>query len=197
MSGIDRITDKIIEQARLQAKNRVNYALEAAEKAEANLTKRFNRTMESEKKHAASDGDEAAKRVIANVKLEGRKKKLSARQDAVNLVFDKAVEIMAGLPEKDYIEFLSDLAVSVLGKGENHLILNAEDRERLGTKLLKVVIGKAPKKTVVISDETVKSSGGLVVRNGDIQTNLTLESIIRLEREKLEADVVGIIFESE
>lgn len=197
MSGIDRITDKILEQAKLQAVNRVNYAKETAKKTEASLMKRFDRTMEAEKRRAVAEGEEAAKRVIANVKLEGRKKKLSARQEAVNLVFDKAVEKMAGLPEKDYLAFLSDLAVSVLKKGENQLILNARDHDALGKKLIKAVSEKAPDMKVVISEEIVASDGGLVVRNGDIQTNLTLESIIRLEREKLEADVVGIVFESE
>ena len=101
MSGIDRITSKILDQAKLQAENRVNYAKETAEKAEANLKKRFDRTMEAERRKAEDEGAEAAKRVIANVMLEGRKKKLAARQDAVNLVFDKAVEKIAGLPEKD------------------------------------------------------------------------------------------------
>jgi len=197
MSGIDRITDKILEQAKLQAANRVNYAKETAQKTEASLMKRFDRTVEAEKRRALAEGEEAAKRVIANVKLEGRKKKLAARQEAVNLVFDRAVEKMAGLPEKDYLEFLSDLAVSVLGEGENQLILNSRDREALGSKLNKAVSKKAPEMKTVISEETVSSAGGLIVRNGDIQTNLTLESIIRLEREKLEADVVRIVFESE
>ena len=67
----------------------------------------------------------------------------------------------------------------------------------MGNKIIKILEEKVPGMKVTVSEETVSSSGGLVVRNGDIQTNLTLESIIRLEREKLEADVVGLIFESE
>ena len=197
MSGIDRITSKILDQAKLQAENRVNYAKETAEKAEANLKKRFDRTMEAERRKAEDEGAEAAKRVIANVMLEGRKKKLSARQDAVNLVFDKAVEKIAGLPEKEYVSFLGNLAASVMTDGDNVIILNKKDKEKVGGKLLEVLKKMAPGMKVSVSDEIVASTGGLVVRNGDIQTNLTLESLIRLEREKLEADVVGLIFESE
>ncbi len=197
MSGIDRITSKIIDQAKLQAENRVNYARETADKTESSLKKRFDRTIESERKKAEHEGAEATKRVLANVMLEGRKKKLSARQDAVNEVFDKAVEKIAGLPEQEYIEFLTKLATSVLEKGENKLILNARDKKNISDKLLKKLIKENPGIKISIADEVVSSAGGLVVRNGDIQTNLTLESIIRLEREKLEADVVGLIFESE
>ena len=197
MSGIDRITSKIIDQARLQAENRVNYARETAEKAESNIQKRFDRTIESERKKAEQEGAEAAKRILANVMLEGRKKKLSARQNTVNLVFDRAVEKMAGFPEQEYIKFLAKLASTVLDKGENKLILNARDKENVSSKLLKELVRAHPGMKISLADETVSSAGGLVVRNGDIQTNLTLESIIRLEREKLEADVVGLLFESE
>ncbi|MCK5758071.1 MAG: hypothetical protein KAH14_03185 [Clostridiales bacterium] len=197
MSGIDRITEKILDQARLQAENKVAYSKEATEKAEASLEKRFDRTMEAEKKRAIDEGAESAKRVIANVKLEGRKKKLAARQDAVNLVFDSAVKKMAGLPEKEYVRFLANIAMPALGKGKNELILNTRDRDSVGIKIIEILGEKVPDMKVVVSEETVSSLGGLVVRNGDIQTNLTLESIIRLEREKLEADVVGLIFESE
>ena len=197
MSGIDRITDKILGQARLQAENRVNYSKEAARKNEANLQKRFDRTLEAEKKHAEDKGDEAAKRVIANVMLEGRKKKLAARQEAVNRVFEKAMEKLVAMPEDAYTAFLADLAAGVLGKGKNELILNTSDAGRVGPGLVKALEGRVSGADVVLSEENVSAMGGLIVRNGDIQTNLTIESIMRLEREKLEADVVGIIFESE
>lgn len=197
MSGIDRITEKILEQARLQAANRIAYAKETAQKEEAGLEKRFNRTMEAEKRRAEDDGNEAAKRVIANVRLEGRKLKLSARQEAVNLVFDKAVEKIAGLPKKQYVDFLASLALKAAEDGCNKLILNTRDKEAVGEELLKAIAAEDDSFEMEIAEETVTAAGGLIIRNGDIQTNLTLESIIRLEREKLEAEVVGIIFESE
>ncbi|MCD6322871.1 MAG: hypothetical protein J7L77_07570 [Clostridiales bacterium] len=197
MSGIDRITEKILDQARLQAENKIAYSKEVAENAEAGLERRFDRTMEAEKKRATNEGAESAKRVIANVKLEGRKKKLAVRQDAVNLVFDKAGEQMANLPEKEYIRFLAKIARPALEKGKNELILNARDRDAVGIKIIEMLKEKSPDVKVAVSEETVSSTGGLIVRNGDIQTNLTIESIIRLEREKLEADVAGLIFESE
>ena len=197
MSGIDKITEKILDQARLQAENRIIYAKETSEKAEESLKKRFDRTLEYERKKAVDEGEEAAKRVIANVKLEGRKKKLSVRQDAVNSVFNKAVEKIASMPEKEYVSFMAGLALSVLTDGSNELILNKRDRETVSDKILKAVVEKSPGFSVIVSEDTISCAGGLVVRNGFIQTNLTLESIFRLEREKLEADVVELIFESE
>jgi len=197
MSGIDRITEKIISQAELQAKNRISYAAEEAEKAKSSLEKRFERTMEHEVRKAADRGKEAADRIIANTRLEGRKKKLAARQDTVNEVFNKVIGKLAGLPEEKYIDFLCRLSIPVLDDGDNALILSSSDRRKIGNKLVKELNGRVGKGNITLSEETIKTAGGLIVKSGDIQTNLTLEAIIRLEREKLESEVVGILFGSE
>ncbi|HPQ47828.1 MAG TPA: V-type ATP synthase subunit E family protein [Clostridia bacterium] len=197
MSGIDRITEKIINQAELQAGNRISYAEEEAKKAMAGLEKRFERTLEHELKKAEDQGRENAGRIIANARLEGRKKKLAARQDTVKQVFDLVAERLSNLPAKDYMEFLCNLALPVLDEEENSIILNEKDRKAIGKDLTKMLSEKSSGRKVVLSDETARTIGGLIVKSGDIQTNLTLESILRLEREKLESDVVGILFGSE
>ncbi|MFO7612130.1 MAG: V-type ATP synthase subunit E family protein [Clostridia bacterium] len=197
MSGIEMITARIIEQAKLQAENRVNYAAETAAKAEEDLKKRFDRTLESEKAKAETEGADAARRVVANSMLEGRKKKLAAMQKAISTVFDKSVERLQVLPRKEYIDFLTNLAVPVLTEGDNILKLNDRDCSEIGSDLVESIEKKAPGMKVSISEECLKSAGGLMVMNGDIQTNLTLESIIRLGRERMEAEVVRILFERE
>ncbi len=197
MSGIDRINKKILNQAELQAKNRISYAEEEADKALKSLEKRFERTLEHEMKKAEDLGKETAARIIANARLEGRKKKLEARQDTINQVFDRVAAEMAGLPAEKYIDFLCNLAVPVLDDNENSIILSEKDKGKIGEEIVKAIASKAPGKKVSLSDETVKTAGGLIVKSGDIQINLTLESILRLEREKLESDVVKILFGSE
>ena len=85
----------------------------------------------------------------------------------------------------------------MLDEEDNAIILNDRDRKAIGKDLAKLLSEKASGRKVVLSDETARTIGGLIVKSGDIQTNLTLESILRLEREKLESDVVGILFGSE
>ncbi|MBN1624015.1 MAG: hypothetical protein JXN10_01225 [Clostridia bacterium] len=197
MSGIDRITEKILSQAKMQAENRISYAEEEADKALKNLEKRFERTFEHELKRAEDQGKENADRIIANARLEGRKKKLSARQDTVMKVFDLVAERLAGLPKKEYMNFLCNLALPVLDESDNMIILSEKDKKEIGAELIKTLVERSSGKKVGLSDETARTMGGLIVKSGDIQINLTLESILRLEREKLESDVVGILFGSE
>ncbi|MBN2557121.1 MAG: hypothetical protein JXB33_00050 [Clostridia bacterium] len=191
------ITARIIEQAKLQAENRVNYAAEAAARAEEDLRKRFERTLEAEKARALAEGDDAARRVIANSMLEGRKKKLAVMQEAISAVFDKSIERLKSLPRKEYIDLLTSLAVPALTEGGNVIKLNKRDCAEIGSDLLGSIERKAPGMKVSISGECLKSEGGLMVMNGDIQTNLTFESIIRLGRERMESEVVRILFERE
>jgi V/A-type H+-transporting ATPase subunit E len=194
MSGIERITDKIFEQARLQADNRVEYAREKAEKEKEALGKRLARTMEAEIAKAEAEGGSQADRIVADVMLEGRKKKLAVKQKAVANVFERALDSIVEMPVDDYADFLIRMILPALEKGENELIFNEKDAKDVGEKVLEKLSSKAAGMKVKISKERLDAKGGVIVKNGDIQTNLTLESIVRMEKEKLEPDVVQILF---
>lgn len=197
MSGIDRITEKILNQAKLQAENTVSHANEEAVKNRQNLEKRFERTLEHEHKRAEAKGKEAAGRIIANTSLEGRKSRLAARQEIVDRVFEEVKTRLAGLPEKEYLDFLCSLAIPFLSKDDNTLILSEKDADSIGEKLVGMLMDKSKGMKIGLSDERARTAGGLIVKSGDIQINLTLEAMTRVEREKLETEVVGILFESE
>lgn len=193
MSGLDLIIEKIITQANTQADNEMQYAKSQIDKQLSEQKVRFDRGMESELSHAKAKGEEEYKRVIAGAMLEGRKNILNTKVDIINDVFDRALQQLSDLPEKEYVDLLVHLSETSFVKGENTVILNAKDKKNIGSKL----IAKLKEKGIdaVISEETIKSLGGLIVKNGQIQMNLTFESIIRVEREKLESEVVRMLFE--
>lgn len=194
MSGIERITEKILEQARLQAENRVEYAREKAENQKEALGKRLQRAMEAEIERAGAEGESQADRIVADVMLEGRKKKLTVKQNAVAKAFDKALDGIVGMPADDYADFLCKMIIPALDEGGNELVFNEKDAEGVGQNVLEKLSSQAAGMKVDISKERLNAKGGVIVKNGDIQTNLTLESVIRMEKERLEPEVVQILF---
>lgn len=195
MSGIDRIIDKIISQANIQAENETNYVLSKIEKSEKEQKKRFDRSMEGEIAHAKKRASEEYKRVIADAMLECRKNLLNEKVQVINEVFDKTLIHLTKLPETSYINMLANMAKMVLVEGENEIILNTNDNKNIGAKLVKTLKENNKEYNISLSNKTIKSSGGLIVKNGDIQTNLTFEAVLRVEREKLEGEVVKLLFE--
>lgn len=197
MSGIDKITEKILEQAELQAENRLKNAREKAQQDKAELNKRLKRIREAEIVRAELEGKSQATRIVGDVMLEGRKKRLSARQNAVNQVFDEALDRIIKLSDDEYVEFISKMVVPFLDNGENELMLSEKDAKKIGEKLIERLANKVPEKKVSISKENISSIGGVIVRNGYIQTNLTLEAVFRQEKARLEPQVVDILFGTE
>lgn len=194
MSGIDLIIEKIISQANQQADNELKYVNSKIDKQFVEQKKRFVRTLESELAHAAIKAQEEHKRVLAGAKLESRKNLLQTKVDLINEVFDKTLEHLIGLSDDEKVSFLANVAKGSLLIGDNELMLNSSDQKKIGSKLVKELSANKNKK-VSLCEETVETSGGLVIRNNKIQTNLTYEAILRVEREKLEGEVVKLLFE--
>ena len=106
MTGMERIKDKILEDAKLKAGDILDQAeqearaildqasLEAAQKREELLEK------------AKADGEQMYRRMLAVAGLEGRKKLLGARQEMIDTAFSKAAEKIMGLPDRQYQELL-------------------------------------------------------------------------------------------
>ncbi len=194
MSGIDLIIEKIISQANLQAVNELKYVNSKIDKNFEEQKKRFKRTLESELAHAVVKAQEEHKRVIAGAMLESRKNLLQTKVDLINEVFDKTLEHLMGLSTNEKVGFLANIAKGSLLVGENELVLNSSDKKEIGSKLVKELSADKTKK-VSLCEETIDVCGGLVIRNDKIQTNLTYAAILRVEREKLEGEVVKLLFE--
>ncbi|MCK5811699.1 MAG: hypothetical protein KAG94_02260 [Clostridiales bacterium] len=193
MSGIDLIIEKIISQANKQADNELKYVNTKIDKQFKEQQKRFKRTLESELAHAKVKAQEEHKRVIAGAKLESRKNLLQTKVDLINEVFDKTLEHLMELSVDEKVNFLTNVAKGSLIVGNNELMLNDSDTKDIGSKLVKQLSTDKTKK-VSLCEKTIDVCGGLVIRNDKIQTNLTYKAILRVEREKLEGEVVKLLF---
>ena len=79
------------------------------------------------------------------------------------------------------------------------LILSAADRESLGEKIVAAANALAAKRglpgELKLSDKTRDMAGGVVLRQGDIEVNCTLDSLLELSRGSLDAEVARILFQ--
>lgn len=194
MSGVERIVGKILEDARIQADNTVIRAKEEALKQKQQLDQRQENRLVFEKERAEEIARREYDRILASTQLEGRKRKLAAYRESVDAAFDQALAILSSLPEEQYIAAIADLVTVVLGEGTNEIIPASGSISRDHQRLLDTIRKKAPGKTVVLSGERVRSSGGVVVRKGKVQVNLTFETMIRFRKEELEPSVMEILF---
>jgi len=64
------------------------------------------------------------KRLKAMAELEARKKKLQARQEVVDEAFNKTIEKLNSLPDREYEEIISQMIVNSVESGSEEIILS-------------------------------------------------------------------------
>jgi V/A-type H+-transporting ATPase subunit E len=199
MTGTDRIKSKILEDARAKAAE-----IEALAKEEAGKIMDLALAEAAKKKEvmlekARAEGAEAYRRIISTAGLEGRKKILKTKQDMVEAAFKKALEKVTSMPDKEYQRFLEDMVVSVSSKGTGEIVMSERDLKRIDKKFINNINTRLEKSGIkgnlTLSKETIKSSGGFILKSGDVEINSTLEIIFEMIRPECESDVVKILFQ--
>lgn len=199
MNGIEKITARIAADAQAEV-----LAVRAASDDKcAEIKADGERRAQAEYWKVVSEGaketEQRAFRVERTAKLEAKKSILSMKQQAVSSAFELALKKIASLPEQDYVGFLANQAAQAVITGEEQIIMGGDDRARCGAKVVKaaneqlVKMGREGRLT--LSEITRPMSGGLILKQGDIEVNCTLDTLLELSRGELAAQVAEVLFE--
>ncbi|MGB4439494.1 MAG: V-type ATP synthase subunit E family protein [Sedimentibacter sp.] len=191
--SIENITTNILSDADIVAE----ISLMNAEKTKQDIINNAKNEAESIKKTAAEkaekEADNLKSRKVSSAELQGRKMMLSAKQEAIKKGFDAALNKLKKMSEDEYVSFLSDEIVKV-PNCEGTVILNEQDREKIGEKLVRAVNDRLKGEKIALSNKTVQSSGGFVLKNGDIEINSTFETLLDSIKDELTFEVANALF---
>ena len=191
-------TEKIIAHIRSDAEEQVDAILAQTEQQCAGIRRAYDKQageIYTQRIRAgvkdAQDQVDGAQRIA---RMEGRKGMLAVKQELVSESFRRALERIVSLPEKDYIAFLTRLAVGASVTGEEEIVLNARDRKAIGQKLLAAVNREVPGGRLSLSPRTGDFAGGLILRRGSVEVNCTAELLVELAQGELSAKVAEVLF---
>lgn len=197
-----RGTEKIIAHIRADAQAQADEILARAEEDCARIRAEYEKQA----------GEAYAGRIRAGVKdcqdqvdsagriarMEARKELLSLKQEMVSQSFERAEQMLVGLPPKQYGAFLAKLAAKAAVTGEEEILLNARDRETLGAGVVKAANALLEKEgrpaALRLAEGAGDFEGGLILRRGSIEVNCTVELLVELSRAELSSQVAGVLF---
>lgn len=198
MDGIDKIIERIAADAEAEAKAlRDDAEKEVEERRRATLT-----AIEKETAAILAEGQRKADayeaRLVDTARLEERKKRLGVKQELVEKAFRRALMQFAAMPEEEYAEFLSRLCCEAAVSGKEQVLLSPKDREKYGQRVVDAANGllKEVGKTaeLTLSAMSREMAGGVVLKEGDIETNGSLEALLQQNRDTAAADVAAVLF---
>lgn len=199
MNGIEKITDRIAVDADQEAKA----LLDSAKKQAAEITASYEALAQSNYDEAIAKGKaDAADRIerLASVAdLDARKLRLQNKQALLEKAFSQALEKLQALPEDQYVALLAKLAAEGCSTGKESLVLSTTDKDRYGQRVVTaanaLLVKSGKTGALTLSEESREFSGGLYIKDGNIENNCTFPTIIRMLREQMAGDVAKVLFD--
>ena len=199
MNGINKITDRIAADAREEI---AAMQAETAEKCRE-IEREYEAKARQEHDRIVLEGNKdctlQVQRLASAAAMESKKSVLTLKQQAVRRVMNLSIERLSNLPEQQYIDFLGKLAGNAAFTGDEELIFNARDKETVARSVLKsandVLKRRGIHPGLTLSERTGDFKGGVVVKQGDIEVNCSVETLVELSREQLAAQVAKLLFE--
>jgi len=200
MIGIDKITARIAADAEAEA----GEIISRAEAEAAEILNDYAARAEQEHwrivREGAKECDARVARLAGAADLEAKKSVLALKQEMVGLAFNRAAEKLRSLPEKEYSLFLARLAVLSSRTGSEQAIFNKKDAgSAAAAAAIKAANADLTAKNMTgaltISKETRDISGGLILKDGDIEINCAIETLIAIRRNELSAQLAEALFD--
>ena len=199
MKGIDKITSRILADAEAECAVVKKESDERCAAIRAENEKKAQDEYLRLVREGVKDTEQRVQRMARTARLEAKKSILGMKQETVSRAFDLARERIAELPERDYIAFLAREAADAAITGQEEVIFCERDRKSVGAKAVKaaneLLSARGVPGTLTLSDDTREMSGGLMLKQGDIEVNCTVDTLLDLSRGELAAQVAQVLFE--
>ncbi len=198
MANLEKLTNKIVEEAKIEADRIFKEAEEEKTKLISSMEKKGNKERELILEKAKREAELRRERVISNAKLKIRNDKLEAKQGMLDKIFEKAVLELNLLDSKSKIEFIKRTISEIDIAGDEEIILSNDIIEVFEKEYLEGInanlksIGKKGELKVCKEDRNLK--GGFIISKNGIELNWSFQSIVENLREELEGEILAILF---
>lgn len=204
MNGIEKITGQIDADVQKEIDAALDQARAQAQEIEDRYASQAEAQAEAIRHKGEQDAALRQERLVDVAKLEARKSLLAAKQDMVSQAFDLALKKLLELPDQEYIALLAKLAVAASRTGREQVIFSQKDRSRYGKQAVTMANEMLAKKAgpraaesagmLTLAEEARPMAGGLILRDGRVETNCSFEVLIHLQRDALSAEVARALF---
>jgi len=210
----DEGVDKIISHIEARGDKEISEILAKARTEGDNIKKAAQEKAEREAQRVLSDGERTAslegQRLVAETKIDVRRKRMDAQEEAIAQSFEEAKKVLEELAEKGkrdefvYKGILFNLIASaseVVAGNKLELVFNQRDRKTFNKTMLNEVRELVKKRTgrdisLALTEETMQFLGGVIVRDTEksMEVDNTLETKLNRLKETIRVDVARILF---
>lgn len=196
MSGLEKITSQILEEAKTSAAMK----LETARKEADDILSKAKEAC------AAMEAEAAEKNVILKENYEGRIKSsaeqqrrtalLRAKQDMIAEVIEEAYVTLKQEDTESYFRTMEKILKTYVLAEPGEIYFSAQDLARMPADFEKKISAAAEEKggSLVLSKEPKAIEDGFILVYGGIEENCTLKALLDAKKDELQDKVNEILF---
>lgn len=188
--SIESITERITREAEAYGADQKARAEAAKQTTLDDARRKAEEIKANRKKDAEKDCQVLKDRRASVADLESRKMKLAAKQEVIEESFEKAVEKLQALDDKEYQKVVSGL-LEEFRDGGGEILVNEKDRDRMASVLSGGFAGTG----LVLADESADIKGGFILRRGNISYNASLEKLLDNVKAEATSEIAKLLFE--
>lgn len=198
MNGIEKIIEKITGDAQGFAEQTLAEARQEAETVTAKYEEQAKRAHTEILEYGRAQAVERERRICAVAQMETRKSVLAKKQEMIAKAFAQATQKLMQLDDTSYCAVLCKFAVQYAQSGNEQLIFTADDRARFGEQVVKEANKQLEKAgrphQLTLSEETRSIQGGLLLKEGAVEINCAMDTVIALLKDRMALEVAGALF---
>ena len=130
--------------------------------------------------------------------MEDRKNMLKVRQECIDETFEVALQKLSDMPVDKYKLFMESIILETVKNEDGVIVFNERDKKRLGEDFISGLNQKLKAKglsaVLSLAKDSLDTSGGFILRYGEMEVNCTLEIILDMQRPNMETEVAKILF---
>lgn len=196
MSGIDKIINTILEDARNDANVTADETQKQIDKMKSKIQAEVADEIGEIDRQANKRGVEIEMREKTMMELEVRRNSLKVKRMMINQAFDRAYAYLCDLDDPAYSDLVVSLLVSAAESG-NELVVPGKDNrvqqahvDAANQQL--AANGKSGELT--LASEAGSFVGGFILSQGGIETNVTFDMLVKQRKASLENTVADMLF---
>ena len=196
MTGLEKMQNQILEEARKKAEEILEQAKQEAEqiKKDARVKGQEESTRILEKSRAEVKNTE--ERSVSSCALQKRQVLLETKQELIAQVLEKAYHTLTEAEEETYFQIIRKMLGKYAAPQEGKICFSQKDLERMPKGFEKEIqeIAKENKGALALSGETRDISGGFILIYGGIEENCSFQAIFNARKDELSDKVHEMLF---
>jgi V/A-type H+-transporting ATPase subunit E len=196
---IKDINNKIISDARIQAEKIIAQAEDNAN----NIIKKGEKEADNIKNVILYKNRQESflkkSKILTEANLKAKKTILLEKQNIIEDVFDKALEIILKLNDREYHNFIKKLILDNIEIGDETIFIGSSDQRKISQSFIedinKELKSKGEKGELKLPASHLTIKGGVIIGSGKIRKNISLELLLKDVREESEMQISKILFD--